>query len=84
VLGVIDATSVLVETVPQSSASNSVAADARRNRIFVPEAAPVAVVGTGGDTTNVGAEICGTNNGCVAVYVHDIDEDDDRDAQPRR
>jgi hypothetical protein len=74
VLGVIDETSVLIETIPQSSASNSVAADSKRNRIFVPEAAPVAVVGAGGDTTAVGAEICGTNNGCVAVYVH-VDED---------
>jgi hypothetical protein len=73
-LGVIDPTSVLIETIPQSSVSNSVATDSRRNRIFVPEAAPVAVVGAGGDTTSVGAEICGTNNGCVAVYVHEVEE----------
>jgi hypothetical protein len=55
VLGVIDGTSVLIETVPQSSGSHSVAADSKRNLIFVPQSAPVAVVGAGGDTTDVGA-----------------------------
>jgi len=76
-LGVIDAeTNLLIETVPLASSSVSVAADSRRNRVFVPQVAPVAVVGPDGDTTNVGAGICGTNNGCVAVYVHDDDEED--------
>ena len=75
VLGVIDATSVLIETVPQSSGSHSVAADSKRNLIFVPQSAPVAVVGAGGDTTTVGAGICGSTNGCVAVYMHDVDGD---------
>src|SRR5262249_50472399 len=83
VLGVIDAeTNVLIEKVPQSSGSHSVAADARKNFIFVPQVAPAAVVGSGGDTTSVGAGICGTNNGCVAVYRHkvrDHDDDDDHD-----
>jgi len=86
VLGVIDGTSVLIETIPQSSGSHSVAADSKRNRIFVPQSAPVAVVGNGGDTTAVGAGICGSSNGCVAVYSHhvdadrdDADRDDDRD-----
>ena len=83
VLGVIDETSVLIETVPQSSGSHSVAADSKRNRIFVPQSAPTSVVGSGGDTTAVGAGICGSTNGCVAVYVHhvdgDRDDDDDRD-----
>src|SRR6266480_2150976 len=83
VLGVIDGTSVLIETIPQSSGSHSVAADSKRNLIFVPQSAPVAVVGAGGDTTAVGAGICGSTNGCVAVYVHyvdgDRDDDDDRD-----
>src|SRR5215510_7001160 len=37
VLGVIDSTSVLIEAIPQSSGSHSVAADAKRNRIFVPQ-----------------------------------------------
>src|SRR5712691_5744282 len=41
VLGVIDGTSVLIETVPQSSGSHSVAADSKRNLIFVPQSAPV-------------------------------------------
>jgi hypothetical protein len=81
VLGVISAeTNFLIETVPQGSGSHSVAADSERNLIFVPQVAPVAVVGGGGDTTTVGAGICGSNNGCVAVYVHDVDRDrDDRD-----
>ena len=85
VLGVIDGTSVLIETIPQGSGSHSVAADSRRNLIFVPQVAPVAAVGGGGDTTAVGAGICGTANdktgtGCVAVYVHDADRDrDDHD-----
>jgi len=69
-LGVIDGASVLVETIPQSSGSHSVAADCIRNTIFVPQVAPVSVVGSGGDTTGVGAGICGSTNGCVAVYSH--------------
>ena len=79
VLGVVDATSVLIETIPQSSNSHSVAADSKRNRIFVPQVAPAAVVGAGGDTTSVGAGICGGSNGCVAVYQHKVDDDDDHD-----
>jgi hypothetical protein len=75
-LGVIDGTSVLIETVPQSTGSHSVAADCKHNTIFVPQVAPLAVVGTGGDTTTVGAGICGSSNGCVAVYVHDVDQQD--------
>jgi hypothetical protein len=68
VLGVIDGTSVLVETIPQGSGSHSVAADCFRNRIFVPQVAPVSVVGSGGDATTVGQGICGSTNGCVAIY----------------
>jgi hypothetical protein len=79
VLGVIDGTSVLIETVPQSSGSHSVAADSKRNLIFVPQSAPLAVVGAGGDTTNVGSGICGSDRGCVAVYVHKVDDDGDKD-----
>jgi len=79
VLGVIDGTSVLIETVPQSSGSHSVAADSKRNLIFVPQSAPVAVVGVGGDTTDVGAGICGSNNGCVGVFKHSVDRDRDDD-----
>ena len=68
-LGVVDAeTKFFIEALPVSSNSHSVAADAIRNLIFVPQVAPVAVVGSGGDTSTVGAGICGTNNGCVAVY----------------
>jgi len=77
VLGVVDGTSVLIESIPQGSGSHSVAADSRRNLIFVPQVAPKAVVGPGGDTTAVGAGICGGNSGCVAVYSHDVDEDDE-------
>jgi hypothetical protein len=73
VLGVIDAgTNTLIEKVPQSSNSHSVAADSKRNLIFVPQVAPVATVGAGGDTTNVGAGICGSNSGCVAVFQHAV------------
>jgi hypothetical protein len=77
VLGVIDAeTNLLIEKIPQGSASHSVAADSKRNRIYVPQAAPASVVGAGGDTTTVGAGICGqATNGCIAVYRHDVDED---------
>jgi hypothetical protein len=83
VLGVVDAdTNLLIEKIPQSSNSHSVAADSRRNRIFVPQVAPVAVVGAGGDTTTVGAAICGTSSGCVAVYQHKVgDRDDDHEAK---
>jgi hypothetical protein len=83
VLGVIDGTSVLIETIPQSSGSHSVAADSKRNRIFVPQSAPFAVVGSGGDTTAVGAGICGGAKGCVAVYSHDVDTQDDDDEGER-
>jgi len=81
-LGVVDATSVLIEKIPQSSGSHSVAADSKRNKIFVPQSAPAAAVGAGGDITPVGAGICGTANdrtgtGCVAVYIHDVDRDED-------
>jgi hypothetical protein len=78
-LGVIDGTSVLIETVPQSSNSHSVAADSKRNLIFVPQVAPAAVVGSGGDTTPVGAGICGSTNGCIGVFIHDVDHDGDHD-----
>jgi hypothetical protein len=94
VLGVINAnTNALIEKIPQSSGSHSVAADSKLNRIFVPQVAPASVVGAGGDTTGsltttppgTGAGICGTNNGCVAVYKrigkkdHDGDDEDDND-----
>ena len=58
VLGVIDAeANLLIETIPQSANSHSVAAELELNRIFVPQVAPVSVVGIGGDTTAVGAGI---------------------------
>jgi hypothetical protein len=86
VLGVIDGTSVLIETIPQSSGSHSVAADSKHNLIFVPQSAPVRIVGAGGDTTTVGELICGSTNGCIGVYVHHVDhdrDDDDRDDHER-
>ena len=83
VLGVVDGTSVLIETIPTSSGSHSVAADSKRNLIFVPQVGTVAVVGIGGDATTNGAAICGTPNGCIAVYKHDVDDDDD-DHEDRR
>ena len=69
-------TNVLIENIPQSSNSHWVAADSNRNLIFVPQVAPVATVGAGGDVTAVGAGICGSTNGCVAVYKHEVDNDD--------
>ena len=78
-LGVVDAaTNFLVEKIPASSNSHSVAADSKRNLIFVPQVAPNTVV-LGGDSTDVGAGICGTNNGCVGVYIHRVDRDHDGD-----
>ena len=78
VLGVIDGTSVLIETVPQASGSHSVAADSKRNLIFVPQvyttpvttAVPRGDVNTtaGSGSPTVGQLICGTSNGCIAVY----------------
>lgn len=83
-LGVVDSTSVVIEKIPQSSHSSFVAVDAKRNFIFIPEVAPASVVGSGGDTTTVGQGICGSMNGCVAVYTDttypcggDGDSDDD-------
>ena len=68
VLGVVSQFGVLIETIPQSSNSHSVAADAARNLIWVPQVAPASVVGPGGDTTTVGHDLCGGNDGCVVVY----------------
>jgi hypothetical protein len=68
VLGVVGGDGVLIETIPQGSNSHSVAADAGRNLIYVPQVAPASVVGTGGDTTTVGAQLCGGTDGCVVVY----------------
>lgn len=78
-LGVVDGTSVLIEAIPQSANSHSVAADSKLNRIFVPQVAPTSVVGPGGDSTTVGQGICGSTNGCVAVYEHKVDNDDDHE-----
>ena len=89
VLGVIDGTSVLIETIPQSSGSHSVAADCKRNRIFVPQVFSSTAPPPGGlnhevNTTagagspTVGALICGSNNGCIAVYQHDVDNEDNQ------
>ncbi|HUI95598.1 MAG TPA: hypothetical protein VLX44_07590 [Xanthobacteraceae bacterium] len=75
-LGVVSGTNILIEKIPQSANSHSVAADSFRNLIFVPQVAPTSVVGSGGDTTAVGAGICGTSNGCVAVYLHDVNDHD--------
>jgi len=79
VLGVIDSTSVLIETIPTSSGSHSVAADSRRNLIFVPEgytSAPTAIplgdqnTTAGPGSSTVGQLVCGSTNGCIAVYKH--------------
>ncbi len=67
-LGVIGADNMLIEIVPISTGSHSVAADSTRNLIFVPQSAAVSVVGPGGDTSTNGESICGHKNGCIAVY----------------
>jgi len=97
VLGVVDGTSVLIETLPVSSGSHSVAADSKRNLIFSPQSftrpltTPLtpANVGTDVNTTagagspTVGTLLCGSNDGCIAVYRHDVDEDDDAEHEGR-
>jgi hypothetical protein len=83
VFGVVNGTTnFVIEKIPSSSNSHSIAADSRRNLIFVPQVAPSTVV-LGGDSTDVGAGICGTNNGCVAVYSHQVDRDRDDDDHDR-
>ncbi len=76
-------TDIPVETIPQSSNSHSVAADSKRNRIFVPQVATGVVGGdtntTAGAGSNRGPVVCGTTAGCVAVYKHDVDDDDHHD-----
>jgi hypothetical protein len=81
---VIDGTSVLIEAIPQSSNSHSVAADSRRNLIFVPQlytSAPTdKLLGdqnftAGAGSPTVGQLICGGTNGCIAVYRHRVDDE---------
>jgi hypothetical protein len=84
VLGVVDSTSVLVETIPQSSGSHSVATDSKHNYIFVPQIwtrAPGTSVPAGdantvnGGPATVGQLTCGGVNGCIAVYQHSLADD---------
>jgi hypothetical protein len=85
VLGVVSGSSVLIETIPSSSGSHSVAADSKRNLIFLPEiysrpagAVPPGDANTvGGGPTTVGALVCGGADGCIAVYKHKVEDDDD-------
>jgi hypothetical protein len=94
VLGVVNGTTnIPVESIPQSSNSHSVAADSKRNLIFVPQVATTipansfghANVGadanfvSGGSGPTVGQGICGSTAGCIAVYKHDVDKDEDED-----
>ena len=67
---------LLIEKIPVSTGSHSVAADSARNLIFVPQVAPASVVGSGGDTTTVGEGICGSMSGCIAVYKGHRDDDE--------
>jgi hypothetical protein len=83
VLGVVDSSSVLVETIPQSSGSHSVATDSKHNYIFVPQiwtrptgAVPAGDANTiGGGPTTVSQLLCGGINGCIAVYQHSPADD---------
>jgi hypothetical protein len=85
VLGIVNDSSVLVKTIPQSSGSHSVAADERRNTIFVPQVATGVIGGDtnttdGAGTATVGQLLCGTSNGCIVVYHHMTDDREDDDA----
>jgi len=67
VLGVIDAkTNLLMETIPQISELALGAADSSSTASTFRKWRRLAVIRAGGDTTTVGAGICGSNNGCVA------------------
>jgi hypothetical protein len=82
VLGIVNDSSVLVQTIPQSSDSHSVAADSRRNLIFVPQVATGILNGdtnttAGAGSPTVGQLLCGSSAGCIVVYEHDTDDDDD-------
>jgi hypothetical protein len=83
VLGIVNDNSILVQTIPQSSGSHSVAADSTRNLIFVPQVftgtSPITGdVNTtaGAGTPTVGQLLCGSSSGCIAVYRHRIDGED--------
>jgi hypothetical protein len=85
VLGVVSRTSILIETLPQSSGSHSVAADSKRNRIFVPQiwTRPAGAIPAGdantvaGGSTTVSQLLCGGLNGCVVVYQHKVEDNDE-------
>jgi hypothetical protein len=82
VLGIVDDSSILVTTIPQSSNSHSVAADSKRNRIFVPQVATGVIGGdtnttAGPSTPTVGQLLCNSSAGCVVVYQHNDDNDAD-------
>jgi hypothetical protein len=85
VLGIVNDSSVLVQTIPQSSDSHSVAADSTRNLIFVPQVATTGVINgdsnttAGAGSTTVGQLLCGSSGGCIVVYKHDTEDDDDDD-----
>ena len=85
VLGVVSGSSVLIETIPSSSGSHSVAADSKRNLIFLPQiytrlagAIPPGDANTiAGGPTTVSQLVCGGPDGCIAVYRHKVEDDDD-------
>jgi hypothetical protein len=86
VLGVVSGSSVLIETIPSSSGSHSVATDSKRNLIFLPEvytripgAIPAGDANTvaGAGSATVGQLVCGGPDGCIAVYKHKVEDDDD-------
>jgi hypothetical protein len=82
VLGIVNDSSVLVKTIPESSGSHSVAADEKRNLIFVPQVATGILGGdtnttAGANSPTVGQLLCNSSAGCVVVYHHKTDDDDD-------
>jgi hypothetical protein len=82
VLGIVNDSSVLVKTIPQSSNSHSVAADEKRYLIFVSQVATGVIGGdanttAGANSPTVGQLLCNSSAGCIAVYHHMTNDDDD-------
>jgi hypothetical protein len=82
VLGIVNDSSVLAQTIPQSSDSHSVAADSQRNLIFVPQVATGVIGGdtnttAGAGSATVGQLLCGGSAGCIVVYRHEAEDDSD-------
>ena len=91
VFGVIDGSSVLIESIPVSSGTHSIAADSKHNLIFVPmtyASPPTALplgdqnfTGAVNASQTVSELTCGGPNGCIAVYKSGRTADNDEPYQ---